>query len=442
MIHIARACVALLPILQLAAGQNETGAWMLHARRLLEEKRITEASQILQRILRADPSNSEANYNLGVIAMLQRRPADALSRFEAVLHRSPKDVPALTGKLESQLMLKRREAARSTARTLASIAGPSDPVYYQTAALLATNGEYREAIPMLEKVRQRAPDSYEVNYNLALAYAAATRLDDAARVIAPFETNAEAADLRGAIEQKRGDSMKALQAYRRAVDLDPRNENYRADFGSALLAAGQAEDAVKLFRSGLVESPESWRLRLGLGSSLYVAGRYEDAAAALIEAVQRRPDASIIYVLLAKSYESAPALQPQIADAIESYVRRQPKDAFVYLAYGDLLYAKRDLVGARRAYENALSLDSQLGQAHLQLGLILQEEGKLQRAIIEFQSAIKASPKLGAAHYRLGLAYQRLGRTREAEAEMTIFRELKTRAGDETGQIVQSLTQP
>lgn len=419
---------------------RDTRALGLLGSAYVQEQRFDEAKAVFLRMLRLSASNSAANYNLGLLALLENRPAQALPRFKAVLQRTPKDVPALTGALESQLMLKRLSAARSTARALTNLLSPSDPAYYQIAGLLATHQEYSTAIPMLEKVHALKPSNFESSFNLALAYLEGARLDDAALVIAPFTTNAEAADLLGTIEQRRGNVSEASQAYRRAIELAPRNEDYRVNFGSELLCEGKLGDAVKVFRAGLQKNPESWRMRLGLGSSLYIAGQYEDAAAALLEAAQRHPDAPIVYVLLAKAYEAAPALQPQIAVMLESYVRLEPTDASVYLAYGDLLYYRQQFNAARHAYERALSLDPGSGEAHLKFGVVLQFQGETKQALAEFERAVKANPKLGAAHYRLGLAYQKLGRTREAQAEMSAFRELGVQTGDARDQIMRSLT--
>jgi tetratricopeptide (TPR) repeat protein len=371
---------------------------------------------------------------------VQGRAAEALPRFKAVLKRSPQDVSALTGLLEVELALKQRPAAQTTARTLSKLLKPSDPGYYRVAGLLATNGEYTAAIPMLENVHAVAPDSYEVSYNLALAYFESGRLQEAAAAVTPLTTTAEGADLRGAIEQRRGNATEAIDAYGRAVELDPSSEDYRVNLGSALLQAGRTDDAVKVFRTGLRETPDSWRMRVGLGSSLYIAERYEDSAAALLEAAERRPDSSIIYVLLANAYESAPALKDQIAATIESGVRRQPQDAVVQRAYGDLLYSRREPEAARRAYERAIALNPKLAEAHLQLGLILQASGQPDRALAEFQRAVRDDPQLAPARYRLGLAYQKLGRTREAQEEMAAFRKIKTPAGGDAGRVVQLLT--
>ncbi len=412
---------------------------MSRARELIDQGQLEQASVVLLQIVRTDPFNSEAQYDLGVIALRQNRHVDALARFRTVLRRYPDHVPSLTGALESQLELKQRAAARLTAHRLTDILKPSDPLYYRIAGLLVMHGEYAAAIPILEKVHELSPANYAFGYNLALAYFRAGHLESALRVIAAFGASAEAADLRGVIEQKRGNVVQALDAYGTAVRLDPQDETYRADLGIALLECGKTEDAIKVFRAGLEQARDSWRMRLGLGSALYIAGRYEDAAAALLEAAQRRPAAPVIYVLLAKAYESAPALQSQIATAIETRVRQGEKDASVYLAYGDLLYSRREFANARQAYEKALAADPKLAEAHLQLGMTLEAEGRPERALTEFEQAVKANPRLGTAHYRLGLAYQRLGRTREAQAEMSAFREIKARGGDDATEIVRSL---
>src|SRR5690242_16695254 len=100
-------CLALACVWRLASAQNETRndsrALLIQAQDLLQEKRIEEAAAVLQRVVAADPLHPEANYNLGSIALLENRPAEALPRFRAVLKRNPKDISALTGLLEAEL---------------------------------------------------------------------------------------------------------------------------------------------------------------------------------------------------------------------------------------------------------------------------------------------------------------------------------------------------
>ncbi len=136
----------------------------------LQQKRLAEAGDAFRKALKLNPRNQAASYNLGLIALMQEKPAEALPHFEKAHQTEPSNVAALMGLLESQLLLKRRDQARLSARKLKALLKPQDPGFFQTGTLLALNGEYTSAIPFMEQARQVFPQSYDVSYNLALAY--------------------------------------------------------------------------------------------------------------------------------------------------------------------------------------------------------------------------------------------------------------------------------
>src|SRR5437762_3367511 len=91
-----------------------------------------------------------------------------------------------------------------------------DPRLFQVASLLAQHGQSTAAIPLIERVRRAFPQSYDVNYNLALAYLQTAQYDPAAQVLQAFtgpEGKAEAFDLLGSIEEKRAQTEEAERAF-------------------------------------------------------------------------------------------------------------------------------------------------------------------------------------------------------------------------------------
>lgn len=400
----------------------------------LQEKKLPEATRTFRKVLELKPGNAAANYNLGVIALEQGSPAEALRRFENVLGSNPSDIPALIGVMSSQLALRRSADARRAAVQLQAILDDRDPRLLQVAALLAEHGETAAAIPVMERARRVSPESWDVNYNLAVAYFQTDQYERAADVLRPFTGaggKAEACNLLGAIEEKRGRAVEAEHAFEEAAARETSNESYKFDYGNSLLQHGKVGPAVQVFRAAVSDLPSSWKLRIGLGSAYYLASEYENAARALLEAVKLRPDSAAGWHLLGEAYDSAPALQREIEAAFASYLETAPRDPNSYYHYGAILFQREQAEGRpdhQRAIQNlthALRLNPDLAEAHFELGLIALAEGKTEQSIAELQKAIRLEPELAAAHYRLGLAYKRAGDETRAREELNRFRILK-----------------
>jgi len=394
----------------------------------LQQKRLPEAASSFHTVLKLDPKNAAANYNLGVIALAQHAPARALNHFEKVIGVNKSDVPAIIGAMESQLLLRRMTDARRSAQELDKLLADNDPRLFEAASLLAQHGESAAAIPLMERARRAYPESYDVNYNLALACLQTGQLDRAAVVLQPFADahgKAEAFDLLGQIEEKRGHSEAAENDFNEAAQRDPANEDYRFDYGNSLVQHGKLESAMAVFRAAVSDHSDSWKLRLGLGSVCYLSGDYLAAVQELMEAVRLKPDSAMAYFLLGEAYDSAGRFQPAIEATLRSYLKTGPHDPWAYYHYAVILKGKEDREAAA-ALQRALSLNPDFAEVYLELGILALAQDKTEVAISHLEKAVHLAPALAAAHYRLGLAYRSIGNQVRAKAEFDEFRNLKS----------------
>ncbi len=395
----------------------------------LQEKRLHEAAAAFRRVLELNPENTSAQYNLGIIALAENSPSRALVHFDNVLRGNPSDVPALIGAMESQLLLQKIPDAHRSAQKLDTLLPDQDARLFQAGSLLARHGEYAVAVTMMQRARRAYPESYDVNYNLALALLETGELDRAAAVLRPFagsQGKAEASDLLGQIEEKRGSPEAAENAFHEAAQRDPINDDYQFDYGNSLVQHGRLPLAVEVFRSAASAHSGSWKLRLGLGSAYYLSGDYLSAVQELMETVRLKADSVAAYFLLGEAYDSAGALQPAIERTLGGYLKTAPRDPWAYYHYAVILRSERhnDLAAAD-ALREALRLNPNFAEAHLELGVIATAQGKTEQAIADLEKAIQLDPRLAAAHYRLGLVYQKIGNQERAKTELERFRALK-----------------
>jgi tetratricopeptide (TPR) repeat protein len=79
---------------------------------------------------------------------------------------------------------------------------------------------------------------------------------------------------------------------------------------------------------------------------------------------------------------------------------------------------------AEEHLRRALSLDSNIRLAHLDLGILLANRSDSAAAAGQFREAIRMDATKPDAHYRLGRLLRSMGREREAEAEFARVKEL------------------
>lgn len=403
----------------------------------LQQKRLAEAERGYRQVLKLSPDNPAALYNLGLIALLRDQPALALGNFERVRRKNPRDVPALMGLLETQLLLKRNTEVRQSVARLEAILDAADPRLFQMATLLAVHEEYSSAIPILERLHKNLPGALDVSYNLALAYAQTGQNDQAAEVLRSFpglDQKAEALNLLGQVEQKRNRPEEALVTLSRAAALQPRNEQFRFDYANQLLQTGKSEKSAEAFSQGCLDFSQSWKMRAGMGACQYLAGQYEKAAQSLLGAVQIEPDSSILFLLLGRLYPLAVDSQMKIREAFSRYLDRARTDAWAYFNYGSILFLEAqsqkqpDFEPAVRYLHRALELSPQFPEASLQLGLVFQTQGKVDESVRILQQVVAAAPELASARYRLAQTYQRLGAKEKARIEFAAYEKLKARS--------------
>src|SRR3954451_1127148 len=90
----------------------------------VRQKRFNDAEIAFRKVLDLQRSNAAAHYNLGLLALMRGNPGGAVPQFQSVLEREPSDAAALSGALESELLLNRREEARKYAGELERVMDP------------------------------------------------------------------------------------------------------------------------------------------------------------------------------------------------------------------------------------------------------------------------------------------------------------------------------
>jgi tetratricopeptide (TPR) repeat protein len=203
----------------------------------LKENRLKEARLQFESALSLDASYFQSRYGLGLVFLLDRQPEAALSEFDKADRIKPDDTGLLASLLQAQLQLKQEIQAEATLARLDSQLNSNDPRRMEVAAMLVQEGAFKLASQQFERMVRTQPESYDLKYNLALAYHRAGEEEKAASLLAQMLARQDSAELEallGDVEEGRANKPQSLAAFRRAAELEPKNEEYRYDYGQAL----------------------------------------------------------------------------------------------------------------------------------------------------------------------------------------------------------------
>jgi Flp pilus assembly protein TadD len=175
-----------------------------------------------------------------------------------------------------------------------------------------------------------------------------------------------------------------------------------------------------------------------LGAALFAGAVYKEAAQRLCAASDLNPSDPEPYTFMGKIDIAAPDPLPCIEPRLKRFARQQPKNPLANYLYAMVLLKAQHQTGDPQAQQRAetllkkaVTLDSGLADAWLQLGILAAARRDLSEAMEDYRKAIGANPKLGEAYYRLGVAYDRTGDPARARQEFELHDQIEKAQANE-----------
>lgn len=408
----------------------------------LRRKRFEAAQSEFEAALRSRPDDVACLYGLGFALLSQHKPSQALGPLIKAEHLSPADPELLTGILQAHLELGQQAQAEETLTELNRQLVNNYAQQMQVAALLVKQGAYKVAIIQFKHLLESEPGSYDLNYNLALAYHRAGEEDQAAAQIRKMLAQGDRGELEnllGEVEVARGNYAQARAAYGQAAMLQPKSEEYQLDYATELALHSNPAEALKIFAAGAKSFPDSAAWWMGLGGCYYLVGNYREAAETLLHASRLRSGDSKVYPLLGLAYDAAGPLKKNIAQRFAQHLKTHPSDALSHYFYGKILLdqvhgkAVSNLDLAQRELNKAVELNPGLAQAHLELARVLEMRGDTKAARTQLETTVRLNPDSSDAYYHLMQVYRKLGQSQEAAVAAEKFQRLKSQEEKLTG---------
>jgi len=226
----------------------------------------------------------------------------------------------------------------------------------------------------------------------------------AGTALAQVKPDADATFNAGLAHLREGRPAVALEEFKKAVKLDPKNAHYYKGLGLAYAQQNKLQDAIEAFRKGLELNPYYVDIRNDLGTVLILSGRRPEGKAefmaAFNDATNPTPEVS------ARNLGQASFEERNYTDAINWFrtsIARSKVYPDPYLGLAD------SLIAAGRQDEALLALEAGVKElpAHpallLALGEAYQRAGRLNDARTRFEEAARKDPAGPAGRRALDL---------------------------------------
>ena len=226
---------------------------------------------------------------------------------------------------------------------------------------------------------------------------------------------AEAHDARGDALSSLERSQEALAAYEQAIQLDPNYAHAYEGEGNVFYNLKLYYEALEAYEQAIRFDPSSASAYNGKGDALYYLKRYQEALLAYERAIQLDPSYASAYngkswtLWQLKRFEEA-------LIAYEQSIRLDPSCASTYNGEGNTLYDLNHYQEALAAYEQAIQLDPKLAYAYDGKGWALWKLKHYREALEAFQLALVLNPHYASAYNGRGNVLYDLKRPQEALA--------------------------
>ena len=163
-------------------------------------------------------------------------------------------------------------------------------------------------------------------------------------------------------------------------------------------------------------------------SGQYLLAFEGDPAAGSLNVVDQPTPAQIGEDDLPTPFEKAVFLEqidePSAIRAYEAIIAEDPSHLDARVNLGRLLHEAGRYEKAERVYRDALDACGDDAILYFNLAVLLEERSRVREAMQAYEAALRVDPQMADAHYNLSLIFRRIGRAKDAFRHMGEYRRL------------------
>jgi len=363
----------------LAADPKDDYARGLQASMMLDAGEVNKAMEQLQSVVNQAPQNPVAHYNLARAHLMRGEIEQARQQLEKALEIRPDYILARTKLAQIQIARGEWDNAMKSAGQILSVDHNSLTGRMIQAGALIGQQKYNDARALLQNMQKLYPNSPDVLLELG-------QLD---------------------VQEKK--LPEAMEIFRRSYQLNPGDTRSLVSIVQVFLLQGKGDDAVAMLQGESAKAPTRGDIKILLGSAAVQTGKY-DVAIPVLQSVLDSMDPKSkaredIYMRLGEAYRKKGDLQNALI-ATQKARELTPENPIVLATLGVILDMAGRWTEAKQVYDATLRIHPDDGQALNNDAFLMAEHGgDLDQALTYASRAKQLLPESNEVSDTLALIY-------------------------------------
>lgn len=382
--------------------------------RLLDSKDDSEAAlALIKQITTIDPERGDAWSLRADILVKEQQFKPALFAYNKAIKLKRDNASELFKSAMLHIQLGNYESAQKRARVLMRKKAKHPGSNYVQGLLHYQAGDYDEAIASLS-ITEPAFKQYPLSmFFLASANLQKGNMDLATNQAERFHSlspgSVQGRKLLAVIRLQQEDYTSVQRLLQPVIDSDLEDVDALNLMSTAYLNEGKTSEAIALLARVVELQPDSAEAKVRLGAGMLMGGKGDEAIQPIQTALEMDPNLAMADILLVLNHVEKEEFPAAIA-AAKGYQSRNPDSAQSYNLLGSVYREAGEPDQARKAFQDALALDSADPSANFYLAEMALEDNDIAAARGYYETILKAQNDSSQIHLRLAALDARQGK--------------------------------
>ena len=250
-----------------------------------KEGRLEEAEKLYKKILETEPTQIDANHNLGLLLVSLNKSGEALPFFKIALEGNSNVEQYWISYGNVLFSEKKYEEVEAIYRKAIKLKPEFIIIHFNLGVVLTKLGKLEEAEASYKKVIALKPEFVEAYNNLGAIFYQSNKLEEAEasykKVIELKPDYVEAHNSLAATLHKLIRPKEAEESFKKTLIINPKHVNALNNLGSIFKERGDYQKAIECYQKALSVDPNTPVAQYNLGEIFYTEEKYKESIFAL-----------------------------------------------------------------------------------------------------------------------------------------------------------------